>query len=331
MNGARMSRRRIVLPESNDPRVVQAGIEAVKQQIAEIILLGNPDQVRSAATNDPALERLTIIDPVTSPNHSRYAEILIKARAKAQISIDKAKEQIQLPLVYANCMVASGDADGCVAGANIATAEVIRHAIRIVGANPEFKLASSFFLMLFGSTTPGIQGPALFADCGLVINPDASELAKIAAATAQNARILLDMTPVVAMLSFSSMGSARHPAVSRVYQATKLLNQQYPDLHVIGEIQFDAAIFPEIFESKTGKTGKFVQPNVFIFPNLDAGNIAYKIAERVAGATAIGPILQGINKPINDLSRGCTIDDIVRSIAVTACQANFDHNSRGKS
>lgn len=322
-----MSLCRIVLPEGNDARVVKAGIEAVKREIAEVILLGNPDQVRSTATNDSALDRLTIIDPVTSPDRSRYAEILIEARTKAQISLDRAEQQIQQPLVYANCMVASGDADGCVAGANIATAEVIRHAIRIVGADPKFKLASSFFLMLFEPDTPGIQSPVLFADCGLVIDPNASELAKIAATTARNARILLDATPVVAMLSFSSMGSARHPAVSKVCQAKKLLNQQYPDLHVIGEIQFDAAIVPEIFESKTGRTGKFVQPNVFIFPNLDAGNIAYKISERVAGATAIGPILQGINKPINDLSRGCTIDDIVQNIAVTACQANFDRNA----
>ncbi len=325
---ARATRARIVLPEGHDIRVMQAAAEATEQNLAEITVLGNPDQIREAAIRQSlTLDRVTVINPTTSPSCNQYAELLVMTRAKAQLSFDKALQQVYQPIVHANCMVANGDADGCVAGATISTTEVIRHAIRIVGQNPEYPLVSSFFLMLFGSSGPGIQGPVLFADCGLVIDPDAKELATIAAATARNAEILLNTAPIVAMLSFSTLGSARHRLVTKVREATKLLIQQRPDLTVRGEIQFDAAILPEVFESKAGQTGEFAPPNVFIFPNLDAGNIAYKIAERTAGATAIGPILQGINKPINDLSRGCTAEDIVQNIAVTTCQTQLGRHT----
>ena len=325
---ARTAHARIVLPEGHDVRVIKAAAEATKHNLAQITVLGTPDQIQETATrHDLTLDHVTVINPATSPSCNQYAELLVMNRAKAQLSFDKALQQVHQPIVHANCMVANGDADGCVAGATISTAEVIRHAIRIVGQSPEYSLVSSFFLMLFKTSGPGIQGPVLFADCGFVIDPDAEELATIAAATARNAEILLNTPPIIAMLSFSTLGSARHRLVTKVRAATKLLNQQHPNLTVRGEIQLDAAILPEVFESKAGQTGEFAPPNVFIFPNLDAGNIAYKLAERTAGATAIGPILQGINKPINDLSRGCTAEDIVQNIAVTACQTQLGRNT----
>ena len=325
---ARAAHARIVLPEGHDIRVIQAAVEAAEHNLAQVTVLGNPDQVQEAATRQGlTLNGVKVVNPSTSPSCKQYAELLVMARTKARLPLDKALRQVHQPIIHANCMVANGDADGCVAGATISTADVIRHAIRIVGQNPEYSLVSSFFLMLFESSGLGIQGPALFADCGFVIDPDAKELATIAAATARNAEILLNTPPIVAMLSFSTLGSARHRLVTKVREATELLIQQHPDLTVRGEIQFDAAILPDVYESKAGQSGEFVPPNVFIFPNLDAGNIAYKIAERTAGATAIGPILQGINKPINDLSRGCTAEDIIQNIAVTACQTQLGHKS----
>ena len=190
---ARTARARIVLPEGHDVRVIKAAAEATEHNLAQITVLGNPDQVQETATlHGLTLDRVTIIDPTTSQSCNQYAELLVMTRTKARLSPDKALEQVHQPIVHANCMVASGDADGCVAGATISTADVIRHAIRIVGQNPEYSLVSSFFLMLFKTSGPGIQGPVLFADCGFVIDPDAKELATIAAATARNAEILLN-------------------------------------------------------------------------------------------------------------------------------------------
>ena len=325
---AKSSRSRIVLPEGHDIRVLLAAVEAAKQKIAQITVLGDLKRIQAMASiQNVLLDNITVIDPTISNANGKYAELLVRNSNKAKLSLEKAQQQVNQPIVHANCMLANGDVDGCVAGATIPTAEVIRHAIRIVGQSPKYPMVSSFFLMLFSPFGPGIQGPVLFGDCGLVIDPDAKALSIIAAATAQNAEILLNVPPVVAMLSFSTLGSARHSLVTKVRTATNLLSQMRPDLIVRGEIQFDAAIVPEIFDSKVGRKREFSAPNVFIFPNLDAGNIAYKIAERVAGATAIGPILQGINKPINDLSRGCTAEDIVQNIAVTACQAQIDRNT----
>ena len=321
---ARDSRSRIVLPEGHDIRVIEAASLATKERFAEVSLLGNPTKIFDTAKQGGfSMERVTIIDPTRSPLSQRYADLLITNRSKGKLSIDKAVQQAHQPIVYANCMVANNDADGCVAGATIPTSHIIRHAIRIVGQHAAYPIVSSFFLMLFGSSDMAIQGPVLFADCGLVIDPDARELAAIASATARNAELLLNTPAVVAMLSFSTLGSARHPLVAKVREATKLLKKNEPKLVVRGEIQLDAAILPEVFGLKGGQLDKYAQPNVFIFPNLDAGNIAYKLAERTAGASAIGPILQGINKPINDLSRGCTAKDIVQNIAVTACQVKF--------
>ena len=320
---AKDSSARIVLPEGHDIRVIEAAILATEEGLADITLLGNKEEI-SALANKKGLptKNIELIDPSISPTTKKYAEFLITNKAKGKLSSEKAAQQASQPLVYANCMVANEDADGCVAGATIPTAEIIRHAIRIVGQNPEYSVISSFFLMLFEASGFGIKGPVLFADCGLVVDPNAKELAAIAAATARNAELLLSVSAIVAMLSFSTLGSARHPMVGKVREATKLLTREHPDLIVHGEVQLDAAIVQEIFASKGGKKDEYIQPNVFIFPNLDSGNISYKLAERTAGATAVGPILQGINKPINDLSRGCTANDIVNNIAVTACQAS---------
>ncbi|MBK50466.1 MAG: phosphate acetyltransferase [Chloroflexi bacterium] len=312
---------RIVLPEGEDIRIIEAANLVVKENLAEIILLGNKKKILEVASQkNLTLTNLEIIDPNSVRSVQNYANLLISRKTKGTLSMEKATKQARQPLVFANCMVANGDADGCVAGATTSTAEIMRHAIRIVGQHPSCPVISSFFLMLFDSSSLGINYPVLFADCGLVIDPDSEELAAIAASAADNAELLLNARPVVAMLSFSTLGSARHPMVKKVREAKKLLAEERPNLKVHGEIQFDAAIHEEIFCIKGGKKQDYAKPNVFIFPNLDSGNIAYKLAERTAGAIAIGPILQGINKPINDLSRGCTAQDIVQNIVITACQ-----------
>ncbi|MBL11101.1 MAG: phosphate acetyltransferase [Acidiferrobacteraceae bacterium] len=314
---------RIVLPEGEDIRIIEAANLAVKENLAEIILLGNKEKILEIASQkNMSLTNLEIVDPNGVRSVRDYANLLISRKTKGTLSMEKATKQALQPLVFANCMVANGDADGCVAGATTSTAEIIRHAIRIVGQHPSCPVISSFFLMLFDSTGLGINYPVLFADCGLVIDPNSEELAAIAASTADNAELLLNTRPVIAMLSFSTLGSARHPMVKKVREAKKLLAEEHPKLKVHGEIQFDAAIHEEIFSIKGGRKEDYTKPNVFIFPNLDSGNIAYKLAERTAGAIAIGPILQGINKPINDLSRGCTAQDIVQNIVITACQAS---------
>ncbi|MBO67520.1 MAG: phosphate acetyltransferase [Acidiferrobacteraceae bacterium] len=324
---ARASNALIVLPEGDDIRVIRAAADATTSGIAEIVILGDVDIIRARATQQNIeLEGVTIINPETSSRINRYAELLIKTRTKSQLSENTAIQQASQSIVYANCMVAMGDAHACIAGAATPTAEVIRHAIRIVGQRPDCNVVSSFFLMLFGNSANGIQGPVLFADCGLVVNPDEHELANIAANTACNAELILDEPASVAMLSFSTLGSARHPHVSKVRKATKILEKEYPNISVVGEIQLDAAISSEIFRAKTGSAMHYKKPNVFVFPSLDAGNIAYKLAERTSNATAIGPIMQGLNYPVSDLSRGCSSEDILQNIAVTACQVLLRNN-----
>ena len=318
---AKASSARIVLPEGSDTRIIHAAAAATVSGIANIVILGDADIINGrAAQQGIELEGVTIINPETSSMINRYAELLISTRTKSQLSKKKAIQQVQQPMVYANCMVAIGDADACIAGAITPTADVIRHAIRIVGQRPECNVVSSFFLMLFGASANGIQGPVLFADCGLVVNPDENELAEIAANTAYNAELILDQPAVIAMLSFSTLGSARHPHVSKVRKATQIFKENHPNIAITGEIQLDAAISSEIFEAKTRSLARYKKPNVFVFPSLDAGNIAYKLAERTSNATAVGPIIQGLNYPISDLSRGCSNEDILQNITVTACQ-----------
>tara|TARA_R110002110_G_scaffold121588_1_gene297423 strand:- start:768 stop:1490 length:723 start_codon:yes stop_codon:yes gene_type:complete len=234
---------------------------------------------------------------------------------------EQADERVQDPLYYAQMMVRLGDADGSVAGAVYTTGAVVRSAIQVIGMAPGATMVSSFFLMMMCEPFHELKGGVIFSDCGLVINPDAQQLAQIAISAAASAKTLLNEDPRVAMLSFSTSGSATHSAVDKVVEATALVKQQYPDLCIDGDVQLDAAIVAEIAERKVDRSQTKGKANVLVFPNLEAGNIGYKLAERIGKADAIGPILQGLAKPANDLSRGCSVNDVVNVIAITVVQS----------
>ncbi|HLR13452.1 MAG TPA: phosphate acetyltransferase [Burkholderiaceae bacterium] len=312
----------IVLPEPTDPRVLKAGVRAARDNIATITLVGSTEAIRKAAqTAQVSLDPVTIVDPDDSPLASELAEALHQRRAHRGLTLEQAREQVRQPLHFANLMVHTDHADGSVAGAVLTTADVIRSALHIIGKAPASKLVSSFFLMVFNKSHHPIQGGMIFSDCALVINPNAEQLADIAISAAHSARQLLGETPRVAMLSFSSAGSAKHPHVEKVVQAARLAKAEWPDLAIDEDVQLDTALVPDIAIKKVPDSAVRGQSNVLIFPDLDAGNIGYKLAERLAGAHAIGPLLQGLNKPCNDLSRGCSTDDVYHVIAVTAVQA----------
>jgi phosphate acetyltransferase len=312
----------IVLSEGQDPRILDGAIEARKRGIARITLLGPLAEITAqlAARDVQPDEDLRIEDPETSDRHAAFAEMYFQRRSHKGISRSVAEKQARDPLIFAALMVHSGQADGTVGGAVATTSDVVRAALQIIGKADDAPLASSFFLMALPEDHPSGRRGMLFGDCGLVIDPSAEELAAIAVASAASCEQLLGETPKVALLSFSTMGSARHPAVTKVNEALAILNRDHPELHADGDLQFDAAFAPDVAAAKAPGSTVAGQANVMIFPNLDAGNIGYKIAQRVGGADAIGPILQGLAKPANDLSRGCTAQDVTNMIAVTTLQ-----------
>ncbi len=326
LDRARSDPKRIVLPESEDPRIITASAKAVDEGIAQIVLIGNPDVVRRVAQgNGVSVEKLDIQDPATSGRLSDYVNTLYSLRAKKGMTREQASEQTLDPLWYANLMVRAQDADGCVAGAQYTTADVVRTALQLVGKHENYDLVSSFFIMMLCQPFHSLKGALIFADCGLIIEPDAEQLAQIAITSADSARHLLKVEPHIAMLSFSTNRSAEHPFVDKVVKATQLAVDARPDLHIIGDIQLDAAIVPEILAKKAPDLEFDERANILIFPNIESGNIAYKLAERIGQADAIGPILQGLKQPINDLSRGCSAEDVFRVIAVTVVQSQA-HN-----
>lgn len=323
LQNAARSQKKIVLSEGSDPRAVQAAIDARADNIARIVLVAPEAEVLAEyeALGGKPDEGVEIHDPATSELREELAQAFYERRKHKGMTIEGAREATLNPHVYAALLVKTGHADGTVGGAVATTAEIVRTAIQVIGPKPGSKLVSSFFLMLFCQPHHDKKGAFIFSDSGLVVDPNAEEMAQIAIASSESYSALTGETPRVAMLSFSTRGSAKHDAVTKVATATKLAQEAAPDLLLDGELQFDAAFVPTVAAAKAKDSPLQGNANVFIFPNLDAGNIAYKIAQRVGGANAIGPIMQGLDKPANDLSRGCSSEDILHMIAVTAAQA----------
>lgn len=314
--------KKIVLCEGDDPRVLHAAARASREGVAEIIIVGDRARINALAEVEAVdLSQINLIDPADSANSEAFSQELYSLRKGKGLTLEEARTKVLDPLCYANLMVRLGYADGSVAGAVRTTADVVRNAIQIIGIRTPFKLVSSFFLMMLCEPFHSFKGGIIFSDCALVVDPSAEELSEIAMAAADSARQLLMEEPRVAMLSFSTSGSAHHISVDKVTAATKRVKELRPGLAIDGDVQLDAALVAEISERKVKGSEVKGKANVLIFPNLDAGNIGYKMAERVGGAVAIGPLLQGLKKPANDLSRGCSMDDIFNVIVVTVVQA----------
>ena len=320
---ARADVKHIVLPEGTEPRTVQASAKILKESVARVTLLGNPDEVRKvAAETGTDLTGVAIIDPATSEKSAAYAELLYELRKAKGMTPEQATELVtKNTLYYGAVMLKAGDADGMVAGAINSTGNVLRPALQIIKTAPGIKVVSSCFIMELPDHKWGDEGVMIFGDCAVIPNPTAEELAAIAIASAASGKQLVDIDPRVAMLSFSTKGSAKHDNVTKVQEATKMARELAPDLQLDGELQADAALVESVGQLKSPGSAVAGHANVLVFPDLQAGNIGYKLVQRLAGAEAIGPIIQGLAKPVSDLSRGCSVDDIVSVVSITAVKA----------
>ncbi|MCR5425812.1 MAG: phosphate acetyltransferase [Lachnospiraceae bacterium] len=322
---AKIDKKTIVLPESTDKRTLLAAAKIIEEGIADLIMVGDEEKIHDGAGwLDIDLDKVKVINPNTTPKLDEYVDLLYETRKAKGMTPEKARETLLNDwLTFGIMMVKANDADGMVAGACHSTADTLRPALQILKTAPGVKLVSAFFVVDTVMKDMGENGAFIFADCGLNQDPNAEELAAIADSSARSFKALVGPKPVIAMLSHSTKGSAKHALVDKVVEATRIAHEQYPHLVLDGELQTDAALVPGVAKSKAPGSVVGGKANILIFPNLDAGNIGYKLVQRLGGAEAYGPMLQGIAKPVNDLSRGCSWEDIVGVVALTAVQAQL--------
>ena len=320
---AKSQKQRIVLPEGTEERTLKAADRVLAEGVADLIIIGNPDEIKALAeinglTN---INKGTIIDPENHPKMEEYAQLLFELRKKKGMTIEESRKLVKDPLYLGCLIIKNSEADGQLAGARNTTGNVLRPALQIIKTAPGISCVSGAMLLLTDAHEFGEDGIVVMGDVAVMPVPDAAQLAQIAVCTAQTAQAIAGIEPRVAMLSFSSHGSASHEVVDKVVEATRLAREMKPDLQIDGELQADAALVPKIGESKAPGSSVAGHANVLVVPNLEVGNIGYKLVQRLGRAKAIGPILQGIARPVNDLSRGCSVDDVYMMIAITADQA----------
>ncbi len=320
---AKADKQRIVLPEGTEERTLKAADQLLKEEVADIILLGNPGEINMLAESFGLqnISKATLINPKDNPKKEEYTHLLFDLRKSKGLTIEQAAELVENPLYFACLMIKNGDADGEVAGAQNTTGNVLRPALQIIKTSPGISVVSGAFLMFTQTKQYGKDGLLVFADCAVTPNPTANQLAEIAISTAQTAKALTGEEPRVAMLSFSTKGSAKDPLADKVIEATKIAKEMAPGLSIDGELQADAALVASVAANKAPGSEVAGKANVLVFPNLEVGNISYKLVQRLGEADAIGPILQGMAAPVNDLSRGCSVDDVYKMVAITANQA----------
>lgn len=320
---AKSNKQRIVLPEGTEERTLKAANQILTDGVADLILLGNPEEIMNLAKEWGLgnIHKATIIDPENHEKKDAYAELLFELRKKKGMTMEQAQELVKNPLYLGCLIIKAGDADGQLAGARNTTGDVLRPALQIIKTAPGITCVSGAMLMLTHAPECGDNGVLVMGDVAVTPVPDANQLAQIAVCTAQTAQAVAGLDPRVAMLSFSTKGSAKHEVVDKVVEALKIAKEMAPELKIDGELQADAALVPRVGESKALGSEIAGKANVLVVPCLEVGNISYKLVERLGHATAVGPILQGIARPVNDLSRGCSIDDVYKMIAITANQA----------